>query len=206
MEFLSYKATVAELRPSGLVEVPVAPPHGTPDEAGDLLRLTLEANGKTIKTVHRAAIGAEAALRRCEGVDPSTAIDNAPDALPQLAEDLLHKHKVHEALVIPVGKWRAVCDLLAFELAGDESWQDIDTEAALHLNSRDPLLLTPRDFHILPTMLGALARATPDDETGEHDLSIVAAGVGMILEFRPSGALVLTSANPSFCAELAAMV
>ena len=198
MEFLSYKATMAELRPAGLVEIPE-----TNDEA--IVRFSLEPNGKSVKSVHRGAIGAGDALAHARDVETRTSVDRAGDALPRLVEDLLHKHKVKEALVIPVGHWRAVCDLLAFELASDPSWQDIDAEASLHLNTRDPLLLTPRDFHVIPLMLGALARASAEVDGGEHDLTLVAAGVGMLLEFRPSGALIMTSANPSFCAELADM-
>jgi hypothetical protein len=55
-------------------------------------------------------------------------------------------------------------------------------------------------------MLEALRRAAPDDASGEHDLSVVAAGVGLVLEFRPSGAVLMIATNPSFCAELAGMV
>src|SRR5690606_23716183 len=148
-------------------------------------------NGKSVKAAHRAAIGAAAALKHAGAVETATTISDPAECLPQLVEDLLHKHKVNEALVIPVGYWRAVCDLLAIELATDTSWQDIDAEASLHLNTRDPLLITPRDFHIIPVMLRALLRSTPDDTSGEHDLTFVAAGVGMVLEFRTSGALVM---------------
>lgn len=208
MEFLNYKAAVAELRPVGLVEIiEDAPddPHSGSD-ATDLVRFTLEPNAKGVKAVHSAAIGVSKALAACaDEVDETTSIPSA-EPLAQLVEDVLHKHKVTEAMVIPVGKWRAVCDLLAMELAADESWQDIDAEASLHLNSRNPLLLTTRDFHIIPKMLEALRRATSDDTTGAHDLSIVAAGVGLILEFRPTGALLMVATNPSFCAELTEMV
>ncbi len=199
MEFLNYKATLAELRPSGLVDIPEG-------DSESLVRFSLASNGKTVKSTHRAAIGARAALDRAGAVETATVIPHPAESLPQLVEDLLHKHKVNEALVIPVGQWRAVCDLLAFELAADTSWQDIDAEASLHLNTRDPLLITPRDYHIIPLMLGALIRATADDASGEHDLTFVAAGVGMVLEFRTCGAVVMTSANPSFCAEMAQMV
>ncbi len=206
MEFLNYKAAVAELRPSGLVEIVEGAPADPDGNASDLVRFTLEPNSKGVKAVHSAAIGVSKALSACaDEVDGTTAISSA-EPLAQLVEDVLHKHKVTEAMVIPVGKWRALCDLLAIELADDQSWQDIDTEASLHLNSRDPLLLTTRDFHILPKMLEALRRATSDDATGAHDLSIVAAGVGLVLEFRPSGALLMIATNPSFCAELAEMV
>ncbi len=199
MEFLNYKATLAELRPAGLVDIPEG-------DSEAIVRFSLESNGKSVKAAHRAAIGSEAALKHAGAVETATAVPDPAESLPQLVEDLLHKHKVNEALIIPVGQWRAVCDLLAIELAADPSWQDIDAEASLHLNTRDPLLITPRDFHIIPSMLGALIRATPDDASGEHDLTFVAAGVGMVLEFRTSGALVMTAANPSFCAEMAEMV
>lgn len=211
MEFLNHKATLAELRPAGLVEVPISGGGGESPGAGangadGPVRLSLDANGKSVKSVHRAALGLKRALAACDDdLDSSTPIDDR-DALPRVIENLLHKHRVNEALVIPVGKWRSVCDVLAFELASDPSWQDVDAEASLHLNTRDPLLLTPRDFHIVPTMLGALMRAAPDDGSGEHDLTIVAAGVGMLVEFRASGAVVLTAANPAFCDELAEMV
>lgn len=206
MEFLNYKAAVAELRPAGLVEIVEEAPGSPERDATTLVRFTLEPNAKGIKAVHSAAIGVASALRACaDEVDDTTTIPGA-EPLAQLVEDVLHKHKVTEALVIPVGKWRAISDLLALELANDQSWLDIDAEASLHLNSRDPLFLTTRDFHIIPRMLEALRRATPDDASGEHDLSIVAAGVGLVLEFRPSGALLMVATNPSFCAELAGMV
>jgi hypothetical protein len=206
VEFLNYKAAVAELRPSGLVEIVEETPGSSERDATTLVRFTLEPNAKAVKAVHSAAIGAPNALRACvDEVDETTSIPSA-EPLAQLVEDVLHKHKVTEALVIPVGKWRAISDLLALELADDQSWQDIDAEASLHLNSRDPLFLTTRDFHVIPRMLEALRRAAPDDASGEHDLSVVAAGVGLVLEFRPSGAVLMIATNPSFCAELAGMV
>ncbi|MGP1309643.1 MAG: hypothetical protein ACTS27_05545 [Phycisphaerales bacterium] len=201
MEFLNYKATLSELRPSGLV----------PDQSSEgdsIVRLTFAPGNAGAKSPapRRAAVGSAAALEHCGQVDARHEIADPAATLPDLVESLLHKHKASEALFVPVGKWRAICDVLALELANDPSWQDVDAEAALHLNSHDPLLLTPRDFHVVPTMLSALLRAAPDDPSGEHDLTIVAAGVGMLLEFRPAGALVMTAANPSFVAELDEMV
>lgn len=193
MEFLSAKEVFDVCRAAGVVEV----------ASDGLVRFDLRSSEKPAREVHHAVAGSRAALTRLgvEGVE----VGDASGRLPGLVEDILHKHRVAEIFIVPVGRWRDVCDTLALELASDESWLEIDADAALHLNTRDPLALSTRDFHILPTMLGALCRAAADDESGRHDMTILAPGVGMVLEFSPAGSLRMAAANAVFCEELAEM-
>lgn len=193
MEFLSAKELFPDLRAAGVVEV----------ASEGLVRFDLEPSSKPIREVHRGVVGSERALTRA-GLD-GTRVADASERLPALVEDLLHKHRVAEVYIVPVGLWRNVCDTLSFELSSDESWLEIDADAALHLNTRDPLALSTRDFHVLPTMLGALCRAASDDSSGAHDMTIIAPGVGMVLEFSPSGLLRMAAVNAVFCEELAEM-
>lgn len=193
MEFLSAKELFPEFRAAGVVEVP----------SDGLLRFDMRPSDKPAREVHHAAVGSKAALARL-GVEGVT-VDRASERLPGLVEDILHKHRVAEVFIVPVGQWRDVCDTLSMELASDESWLEIDADAALHLNTRDPLALSTRDFHILPLMLGALCRAAGDDSSGRHDMTILAPGVGIVLEFSPAGTLRMAAANAVFCEELVEM-
>ena len=91
--------------------------------------------------------------------------------VPQLAEDLIHTLHLDEVLLIPARTWGSVVNLIAYELAEDESWLSVDAEASLHQNGRDPLQLGPPDLSLVTAMCEALMK---HGENEDADLCIVA--------------------------------
>ena len=108
----------------------------------------------------------------------------SPEALPQRIEDVLHATGIAEAAIIPRAQWRDILDLAAFELATDEHWQDIDAEAALHMNGRDPLALLPDRFHIVQTMVKSIIE---HGDSEKESLAIVASDAPITVEVRADG-------------------
>ncbi len=111
-----------------------------------------------------------------------------PDALPQRIEDVLHASGIAEAAIIPRGQWRDILDLAAFELATDEHWQDIDAEAALHMNGRDPLAILPHRFHIVQTMVKSIIE---NGDSEKESLAIIASDAPITVEVRHDGTATL---------------
>ena len=126
MEFVQYREVLPGLQEQGLIE--------TADDAG-LSRLEIEPQPR-LKTLHVH--------------DPSSKIPPYPDAivitrpkseLADFLEQVLDRIHLNEVLVIPVSQWRSVIDCVAFDLAADEEWQEIDRLAALNQNTRNALVL-----------------------------------------------------------------
>lgn len=99
---------------------------------------------------------------------------------------LLHLDQV---LLIPVGKWRKVFDAVAFSLAENEDWREMDATATVELNTRDPLLCEPADYSTLFELIGALLR---DAETPDQGLNFVATASPVLVELIPDGAVRLS--------------
>lgn len=177
MEFFDYNRACQELKGIGIVPEPV----------GEAVRFNLAKVPRVSPEVHAIVIsdGSEIADAP-EGAERRTV---GRDRLPQLAEDLVHVVHLDEVLLIPVRKWGGVVNLVAFDLAEDESWLSIDAEASLHQNGRDPLQLGPPDMPLVSAMCKSLLEHGEGDE--EADLTIVATGAPLVIEFRCAGALVV---------------
>ena len=193
VEFLDYKEYVGELRAG----------HVVASDEGDLVRFRVDASGKGGAQVH-ALLFAPVSFKKAPD-DGATHIATPADSLPQRLDALIHAARLSEVAVVPAGLWRTVMDLVAYELATDESWLDVDTEASLHLNTRDPLLLTPPDLHILRTLAGALLNAVQSAGGGEpaQDLSIVTPGSALVFELDHRGAIRVQCANATLAEHLA---
>lgn len=195
MEFLDYKEFVNTLREN----------HVAPRAEGDLVRFEIEgAPGKAVAPAQR--------LRFAPKGSPNVSADvrmiiTPRERLPDVLDALIHSARISEVAIIPAGQWRTLMDLVAYELASDESWLDVDAEASLHLNTRDPLLLNPPDLHILRTLTGALLSAVEAAGGGEptQDLTIVAPGSTLIFELDHAGAVNVQCANASVADHLAAV-
>lgn len=106
--------------------------------------------------------------------------------LPAAAMHLIHKAKLDESVLIPSITWRPVLDTLAFDPDRHEDWLEVDADAALHQNGRDPLLLVPHQLHIVERTLTALM----DGASGpEHGLTLVSATSPFVLEFAAPASL-----------------
>jgi hypothetical protein len=176
VEFFDYKRACQELKAIGIV--PVAD--------GEAIRFILQKVPQVVPDVHAIVFG-DASLVPDAPEGAATA-EVAKDRIPQLAEDLVHTLHLDEVLIVPVRKWGAVVNLVAFDLAEDDSWLSVDAEAAVHQNGHDPLQLGPPDLTLVTAMCTALMK---HGESDEADLTIVATGAPLTIEFRHGGALLV---------------
>lgn len=116
-----------------------------------------------------------------------------------LPERLFHKAHVSDVAVAPCATWRPILDAALYELAQDEAWLEIDAEASLHQNGRDPLLLGPDERRVLTVLArGAL-------ETGDAKAGFTAVGLGspLLVELRCDGSLLVCCESQALADELA---
>lgn len=171
MEFLPYQDALATLEGNGVHVV----------EESDLVRLELRserAGSMPMGDVVHIVVGPNAAS---EASDGEHAVAVSLERVGEAIESIVHAAHLSEAVMIPAGQWRDVLDLVAFSLAGDEDWSDIDAEAALHQNSRDPLGLHQRQRHVVGKLVSALLENATDPR---HGLSITALDAPIVIEIR----------------------
>ena len=131
-----------------------------------------------------------------EGADRQ---DVTKEALPSVIKHLLYKLHNNQMVLVPVGKWRSIFDIVAFSLAENEDWQRIDAAASVELNSRDPLLADSGDLHLLEDLFLALVR---DSETPDQGLVLITVGLPVVLELVPGCGLRLSFGNEAIAAEV----
>jgi hypothetical protein len=134
---------------------------------------------------------------------------NAPDAaehqsvteeqLPSIVEHLLYKLHHNQMVLVPVGKWRSIFDIVAFSLAENEDWQRIDAAASVELNSRDPLLANAGDLHLLEELFKALLS---DSDSSDQGLILITVGVPVMLELVPNVGLRMSFGNEAIASEV----
>lgn len=127
----------------------------------------------------------------------------AADKIGEIVEQVLHTLHVTEVLLIPIGKWRRVFDAVAFSLAENEEWQRIDAAATVELNSRDPLVCEPSDYHTLSALIGALVS---DAEEPDQGFAILPPAAPVLLEIVPDGAVRVSLGNQVLADEVSGVV
>jgi len=165
VEFLDYSPTFQALKSWGVAERP----------DGDITRFTLEPIPKVAPQIHTLIIGED----ESEAKDGAVFIKAEPSRLPDMVEGVIHLSHLNEVVLVPVATWGAIVNITAFDLATDESWLEIDAEASLHQNRRDPLAVDSRDMHILPAMTRALLEHA---DSPSEDLAIIATGASLVME------------------------
>ena len=185
VEFIDEKEISGVLQDYGITQVPLG------DEC---VELRMVDDPATVR-VHLACDGC--------GVDPhdgaeTVAVDR--ERLSQIVEHILHILHLNQVLLIPCGKWRNVFDAVAFSLAANESWQEVDAAATVELNQRDPLLCTPADY---PTIQELLTAVFTDAETPAQGLAIVSPSAPILIEIVPEGALRISIGNQVLADEVA---
>ena len=171
MEFVSHDEVVDLLDDYGIEEVA---------EGTDKVHLRM-IEGEGVVHVHLAD-------KACSIKPPKGAqvIATAKDQLPRTLEHILRALKLHQLLLMPVGKWRKVFDAVAFSMANNHAWQEIDATATVELNTRDPLLCEPADMHLLIELISALLR---DAETPDSGVMFIATTSPVLVEVVPAGAI-----------------
>ena len=118
-----------------------------------------------------------------------------PDVVAQLIQ-VLHMPQI---LLVPVGKWRKVFDAVAFSMASNEDWQEVDAAATVELNSRDPLVCEPGDFHVVEELIRAILN---DAEGPDQGVILTTTAAPMTVEIVPDGAIRLSLGNPVLADEV----
>lgn len=124
----------------------------------------------------------------------------ARDQLAPTLEHLIKKLNLREVLLVPVAKWRKIFDAVAFSLASNEDWQEVDAAATVELNTRDPLLCEPADVHTLQALIAALLN---DAEGPDQGLCLTTTSSPLMIEFIPEGALRISVGNPALADQVA---
>jgi hypothetical protein len=136
----------------------------------------------------------------CEPWEGAATIQVDKERLPKVVEHVIHLLDLHQVLLIPVGKWRKVFDAVAFSLADNEHWQEVDASATVELNTRDPLLCEPGDFHTLIALIQALLK---DSDSSEQGLNFIATASPVLVELVPDGAVRLSLGSQVLADEVA---
>jgi hypothetical protein len=67
----------------------------------------------------------------CKPLPGATVIKVDKERLAKVFEHVMHLLHLNQCVLIPVGKWRRVFDAVAFSLAKNEAWQEIDATATV---------------------------------------------------------------------------
>ena len=185
MEFVDYGEALKLLREQGVREV---------TDAADRIGLELE-EGEDVVHLHLAC-----GESTCSPHDSADVVPVDKDRLPGVVEHIIHKLHLSQVLLIPVVKWRHVFDAVAFSMADNEDWQAVDTAGTVVLNTRDPLLCEPGDFHTINALIRALFA---DAASPDQGLLITTTAAPVIAELVPDGAVRITIGNPVLADEVA---
>ena len=151
-------------------------------------------DGETVRHHHLMLEGCSVDPR--EGAE----VINIPaNQLSKVIDGVLHKLHHTQILLIPVGKWRSIFDVVAFSLASNDEWQAVDAAATVELNTRDPLLADAGDLHLLCDLAKALLH---DSDKPDQGLMLISVGQPVILEIIPEAGVRLSFGNGAIAAEL----
>lgn len=129
-------------------------------------------------------------------------LDIPRDRAGEVLEHILHKLHLTPLLILPIGRWREVFDVVTPVLVENEQWVEIDSAATVELNTRDPLVCEPRDLHLLRTLVDTVLSAA---ETLPQGISIAAVKAPLLVEVEPAGGVLLTIGNESLADEVRAV-
>ncbi|MCH8342841.1 MAG: hypothetical protein IH983_02520 [Planctomycetes bacterium] len=185
MEFVAYSEVMDLLKEQGVREVP---------DGDDRICLELVEN-KDVVHLHLACRESTSAPR-----PGATVVAVAKDRLPGVVEQIIHKLHLNQVILIPIAKWRKVFDAVAFSMAENEDWQAVDTAATVELNTRDPLLCDPGDFHTVNALIKVLIS---DADSPDQGLMITTTAAPVVVELVPDGAVRISIGDPVLADEVA---
>lgn len=177
MEFIAYEEVLTGLREQGVVEV---------EDDNGFIRLEIEPAPR-IKILHIKCSDSKA-----QPYPDAVILERSKADLPQAVRYILGKLHLNEVLVIPVGTWRQLIDCIAFDLAEDESWLEIDAIAAMHQNTRNPLAIIRGETQVLISMIEALFNLA---DSQAHEIMITSDIVPLLIEVFHDGAISISCAT-----------
>lgn len=188
MEFIQYDETAPVLKELGILQ-------SRNDE--EQLRFVLEAHAeKEVQCVYIAT--SECTV---DGPDDATRLTQDIDAIIHTIDHIFHNLHLTQFLLIPIGKWRRVFDAVAFSMASNEDWQEIDAAATVELNTRDPLICGPADVQVVMSLISALFS---DAETVDQGFTITTTAVPLLIEIVPEGAACISVGTKALADEILA--
>ena len=178
MEFASFADAWGELDACGVVpaDSSVATPPAAPGVLPSL-ELTLREVACRLHLVPEGTARGGA----CGG-DGDEHLDCGLDRVAPSLDHLLHKMHLAPLAVLPRCRWRSVLDAVAFTLAEDRAWQEIESETTLILNTRDALVAGPADLNTIHALVAALMS---DGATPEESIAIVPLSGQLLVEVVP---------------------
>ena len=184
MEFVKEQEALDVLHECGLDRAP---------QGDDLMYLQMQDNDSVVH-LHLSSEGSTVKPH-----DGATVVAMPKARFASILEHIIHRLHLDQVLLIPVGKWRAVFDCVAFSLAENESWQEFDAAATVELNRRDPLLCTPADYSTICALFEALVNDASEQAQG---LMITCTAAPLLVELVPDGAMRLTIGNRAIADEV----
>jgi hypothetical protein len=119
-----------------------------------------------------------------------------------IVEGIVHKLKLPETAVIPVGTWRRVFETVAKPMSVHGQWRAIDAAATVELNTRDPLVFGPEHHHLLRDLVTAVI----EGERPDQGVSVVALGVRVVIEVSPGGQLIVFAGDEHLAAPVRSVI
>lgn len=187
VEFIQYVDALKPLSEIGVREI-----RG---EGSQWKRFDLVA-GKDVHRLHLCC-GAEHIPKESAG----ETVHVSRERLPELVLHVLNRLRLHDVLLIPFSPWRKTFDAVAFNLADNKAWQEVDAMASVELNSHDPLQCDCGDFNTMKSLMTALLK---DGDSPDQSLTIVAPRTPILMEFCPQGRVTIAFGNPAVARELSA--
>ena len=119
-----------------------------------------------------------------------------------IVEGIVHKLRLPETAVVPVGTWRRVFEAVAKPMSVHEQWRAIDAAATVELNTRDPLVFGPAHHHLLRDLVNAVI----EGEAPDQGISVVALGVRVVIEVSPGGQLIVFAGDEHLAAPVRGVI
>lgn len=188
MDFAEHPSTWSRLRAQGVVssESPGSGLHVDLDESTEVVAIDVAADD------HPQAATLDAAIRRVPRSE-----------FGPIVEGMVHKLRLPETAVIPVGRWRDVFEAVAGPMSVHPQWAEVDAAATVKLNTRDPLIFGPGNHHLLRDLVAAVATSGTRPAQG---ISVVAIGVRLVVEVLPCGQMIVLAGDEQLAHPVRAVI
>ena len=120
----------------------------------------------------------------------------------EVLQHILHKLHISPLLLLPIGKWRNLFEVVSPNLLDNPTWMELDTSATIELNTRDPLHFDFRELHTLTAAVNAILMHA---QTLEQGCSVATTAAPVLVEVDPTSGVLITLGNPSLAAEVRAV-
>lgn len=119
-----------------------------------------------------------------------------------IVEGIVHKLRLPETVVIPVGTWRDVFEAVAKPMSVHAQWRAIDAAATVELNTRDPLLFGPEHHHLLRDLVDAVTAG----ERSAQGIAVAGIGMRVVLEVLPVGQMIVFAGDEHLAQPVRAVI